>query len=126
MSINKIAISGNLGRDAEVRETKDHVIITRFSLAYPMCKRTEDGSWADETGWIDAVIFGLRGEKLSPYLTKGRPVTIAGKLSYSTFLDQNKVKRSAHEIVVDEIAFGAARQKDDSGDAALSEEDIAF
>jgi len=126
MSINKIAISGNLGRDAEVRETKDHVIITRFSLAYPMRKRAEDGSWADETGWIDAVIFGLRGEKLSPYLTKGRPVTIAGKLSYSTFLDQNKVKRTAHEIVVDEIAFGAARQKDDSSDAALSEEDIAF
>ena len=102
------------------------MIITRFSLAYPMRKRGEDGTWTEETGWIDAVIFGLRGEKLSPHLTKGRPVTIAGKLSYSTFLDQNKVKRSAHEVVVDEIAFGAARQKDDSGDAALSEEDIAF
>ena len=126
MSINNITLSGNLGRDAEVRETKDHVLVTRFTIAYPMRKRDGDGTWVDETGWIDAVIFGVRGEKLSAYLTKGCPVTVSGRLNYSTFIGQDSVRRTTHEVVIEEIAFGSRKPKADSGEDGLAKEDFAF
>ena len=111
MPINNIIISGNLGKDAEVRESRDGKLFTRFSIAFEERKKNRTGEWVDETGWIGAVIFGERGEKLADTLKKGTPVTVSGKLSYSTYVGSDDVKRTSYEIRVDEIVIGAKKAK---------------
>ena len=111
MPINNIIISGNLGKDAEVRESRDGKLFTRFSIAFEERKKDRKGEWVDETGWIGAVIFGERGEKLADTLKKGTPVTVSGKLSYSTYVGSDDVKRTSYEIRVDEIVIGAKKAK---------------
>lgn len=111
MPINNIIISGNLGKDAEVRESRDGKLFTRFSIAFEERKKDRKGEWVDETGWIGAVIFGERGEKLAEALKKGTPVTVSGKLSYSTYVGSDDVKRTSYEIRVDEIVIGAKKAK---------------
>lgn len=111
MPINNIIISGNLGKDAEVRESRDGKLFTRFSIAFEERKKDCKGEWVDETGWIGAVIFGERGEKLADTLKKGTPVTVSGKLSYSTYVGSDDVKRTSYEIRVDEIVIGAKKAK---------------
>lgn len=72
-SLNTCTLSGNLGNDAEVRYTKGGTPITSFSLAVNRRRRTQDGSYEDETSWVDCTLFGKRGEALQAncYLHKG-------------------------------------------------------
>lgn len=71
--MNKILFTGNLGHDCEVKTLPSGQIITNFDVAvtigYGDNKRTE---------WRGCSIWGERGEKLAPYLTKGTKVGISG------------------------------------------------
>ena len=105
MSINHVAISGNLGRDAELRSTRSGMAILNFGVAVNERKKNnQTGDWDDYTNWIDCVLFGTRAEKIANYLTKGTKVAVEGKLRWSQW-EKNGEKRSKIEVVVDEIEF---------------------
>lgn len=66
--------SGNIGRDAETRQAgKDTV--TSFSIA-----TTHREGKENITVWVDASIWGKRGEALSKFLTKGSTVSCSGEI----------------------------------------------
>lgn len=68
-----IFIAGNIGKDAEVRRTQDGTPIASFSVA------VEDRAGRDKsTVWFDVSIWGARGEKLAPYITKGGKIAVTG------------------------------------------------
>ena len=105
MSINHVAISGNLGRDAELRSTRSGMAILNFGVAVNERKRNnQTGDWEDYTNWIDCVLFGTRAEKIANYLTKGTKVAVEGKLRWSQW-ERDGQKRSKIEVAVDEIEF---------------------
>lgn len=103
-SLNTCALSGNLGNDAEVRYTSGGMAITSFSLAVNRRRRQQDGSYADETSWVDCSMFGKRGEALQAngYLQKGAKIAIAGHLKMSTWESDGQRRRKL-EVVVDNI-----------------------
>ncbi len=64
MSINSVTISGNLGRDAELRATKSGMQVLGFSVcANSRVKRGD--SWEDKPNWVDVSIFGKRAESVA-------------------------------------------------------------
>lgn len=79
-SLNICTLSGNLGNDAEVKYTAGGMAITVFSLAVNHRRKQQDGSYADETSWVDCTIFGKRGESLQAngYLQKGAKLAVVG------------------------------------------------
>ena len=81
-SLNTCTLSGNIGNDAEVRYTAGGMAITSFSLAVNHRRKQQDGSYADETSWVDCTIFGKRGESLQAngYLQKGAKLAVVGHL----------------------------------------------
>lgn len=103
-SLNTCALSGNLGNDAEVRYTSGGMAITSFSLAVNRRRRQQDGSYADETSWVDCSMFGKRGEALQAngYLQKGAKIAIAGHLKMSTWESDGQRRRKL-EVIVDNI-----------------------
>lgn len=105
MSINHVAISGNLTRDSELRTTQGGTAILGFGVAVnERHKNAATGEWEDYPNFIDCTMFGTRAEKLAQYLVKGCKVAIDGRLRYSAW-EKDGQKRSKVEVIVDEIEF---------------------
>lgn len=106
MSINKVIISGNLTRDAELRQTQGGRAVLGWCVAVnDRRKDPQSGEWKDYPNYIDCTMFGNRAQALSQYLTKGRKVTVAGKLRWSQWEAQDGSKRSKVEVMADEVEF---------------------
>lgn len=102
MSLNTVAISGNLTRDIELRSTQGGMAIGRFGVAVNE-RRKQGDEWVDYANFVDIVMFGRRAESLAQYLTKGAKVAIKGRLHYSSWQADDGSKRSKLEVVVDDI-----------------------
>lgn len=112
MSINRVTISGNLTRDADLRSTQGGMAIMGFGVAVnDRRKNQQTGEWENYPNFVDCTMFGTRAEKLQPYMTKGTKVAIEGKLRYSSWEHEGQ-RRSKLEVIVDEIEFMSSRQQD--------------
>lgn len=104
--INVVTISGNLGRDPELRQTQGGTQVLTFSMAVSDRKRNpQSGQWEDVTNWVPCVVFGNRAESLSRILTRGMKCAVEGKLRQSSYKDKNGQNRSKIEVIVDEVEF---------------------
>ena len=110
MSINRVMISGNLTRDAELRTTPSGTAILNFGVAVNDRRRNQNGEWEDYANFVDCTMFGRRAEALQNYLKKGLKVAIEGRLHYSTWEDRNTgQRRSKLDVTVDELEFMSSR-----------------
>lgn len=107
MSINRVAVSGNLTRDPELRVTPGGTQVLGFGVAVNDRRRNQQtGEWEDYPNFIDCTMFGNRAEALSRILRKGMKVAIDGKLRYSSWEDKNGGgRRSKVEIIPDEVVL---------------------
>lgn len=126
MSINRVAISGNLGRDPELRATKSGMQVCTFSVCVnDRVKR--DGEWVDKANWVDVTFFGNRAEAIARCLSKGSHVTVAGRLSQSTWEAKDGTKRSKLEVIGDDIDFsGGKRAESPAQEPEEADDDIPF
>ena len=108
MSINKVMISGNLGKDAELKYTPAQMAVVQFSVAINHSVK-KGNDYENKTIWINCVMFRARAEKLQPHLTKGTKVAIEGHLSVSTWQGNDGNLRSKTEVIVDDIEFLSAK-----------------
>lgn len=119
MSINRVIISGNLTRDAELRSTASGTNVLGFGVAVnDRRKNPQTGEWEDYPNFIDCTIFGPRAEKISAYLVKGTKVALEGKLRWSQW-ERDGQKRSKIEIIVDEVEFMSARKDSQGGETNM-------
>lgn len=106
MSINRCNISGNIGREPELRQTQGGTQVLTFSMAVSDRKRNpQSGQWEDVTNWIPCVVFGNRADSLSKFLSKGMKCAVEGKLRQSSYKDKSGQNRSKIEVIVDEVEF---------------------
>ena len=130
LSINRVNISGNLTRDAELRHTQGGMAVLSMGVAVnDRRKNPQTGEWEDYANFVDCTMFGPRAEKLAQHLTKGTKVAIEGKLHWSQW-EKDGAKRSKLEVVVDEIEFMSRgqqqRQQQQTASADLYDENIPF
>ena len=110
MSINRVAISGNLTRDPELRQTAGGMAFLGFGVAVnDRRKNQQTGEWEDYPNFIDCTMFGARAQSVSRFLSKGSKVAIEGKLRWSQW-ERDGQKRSKIEVIVDEIEFMSRQQ----------------
>ena len=113
MSLNTVAISGNLGADPELRNSASGTAILTLRIAVNERRKDQSGEWTDYTNLVDAVMFGTRAESVSRYLSKGSKVSVSGRLHYSSW-EKDGQKRSKLEVIVDEIEFMSRGQQQDA------------
>lgn len=134
MSINKVCVSGNLGRDPELRSTASGMQVCTLSVCVNDRRHDkQQDKWVDKPNWIRVVFFGNRAESICRYLGKGSLVFVSGKLSQNTWKDKETGKnRSAIEVIGDDIQF--ANRSEQSGqqqaepeyEGDVYDEDIPF
>ncbi len=114
MSINRVEISGNLGRDPELRATASGTSVCSFSVCVNDRRQNQDGEWVDVPNWVDVTFFGKRAESIEKYLSKGSLVFVAGKLHQNKWQDKNGNNRSKLEVIGEDIQFGVGNQQRDN------------
>lgn len=109
MSINRVVLSGNATRDAELRQTQGGSSVLAFGLAVnDRRKNPQTGEWEEYPNFVDLTMFGARAQALAQYIKKGSKLAVEGKLRYSSW-ERDGQKRSKLEVIVDELEFMSSR-----------------
>ena len=80
MSVNKVILVGNLGKDPEVRFTGGGRAVCKFPLATSETWNDAEGHKQERTEWHNIVVWGKQGENCGQYLSKGRQVYVEGAI----------------------------------------------
>ena len=113
-SFNQVILMGNLTRDPELRNTPNGQSVCSFSLALNRSYKGADGNWTEATDYIDVVAWGPLGERVSQYLSKGRPCLVNGRLQSRSW-EQEGQKRSKVEVVANDVTFLGGRDGAEGG-----------
>jgi single-strand DNA-binding protein len=110
MSVNKVILVGNLGRDPEIRYLPSGQTVASFSVATTERFKGRDGQMKDQTEWHNVVVYGKQAETCGQYLKKGRQVYIEGRLTTRQWeAKDGSGKRSRTEIVAQRVQFLGGR-----------------
>ncbi len=123
-NFNKVMLMGNLTRDPEIRYASGGGnAICKFGLATNRKWRDQSGQQQEETCFVDIVVFGRQAETCGEYLSKGRPVFIEGRLSFSTWQDRETgANRSKLEVVGERVQFLGSRGDTQGGGGGRGQE----
>ncbi|BCW93687.1 MAG: single-stranded DNA-binding protein [Acidobacteriota bacterium] len=110
MSVNKVIIVGNVGREVELRHTPSGVAVARFSVATNERWRDKDGNRQEHTEWHTVVAWGKLAEFCQQYVTKGRQVYVEGSLRTRTYDDDKGNRRYFTEIRAQTIQLLGRRE----------------
>jgi single-strand DNA-binding protein len=97
---NKVQLSGNLGRDPEIRIFDGNKKMARFSIATPEYTTNALGEKIQQTQWHNAIAWGKTADLVEQRLFKGQQVAIEGKLSSRSYLAKDGTKKYSTDIVV--------------------------
>ncbi len=123
MSYSRTIILGHLGKDPELRYTKEQTPVCMMSVATDnVRKNKESGELKKETEWHRIVVFGKQAENSAKYLVKGQQVHIEGRNHTRKYKDKEGIPRFTTEIIAERVEFLGGSKKD--APAAQSEEDI--
>ena len=114
MSINHVALVGNLTRSPELRSTAGGTPVLSFGIAVNDRRKNASGQWEDVPNFFECVTFGNRATALSDILAKGMKVAVSGKLHYSSW-GKHGQKHSKVDIIANEIELMQNRKPQQQG-----------
>jgi len=109
MSVNKVILVGNVGRDPEVRHLDKGVAVARFSLATTENYTSKTGEKVSNTEWHNVVAWRGLAEVAEKYVKKGSQLYIEGRLRTNMY-EKDGVKHYATEINADTMQLLGKRE----------------
>jgi len=122
MSINKVILVGNVGKDPEVKYLERNVAVARFPMATSERGfKTANGTEIPErTEWHNIVLWNRLAETAEKYVKKGSQLYIEGKIRTRQWEDQNGNKRYSTEINGDVLELLGKRPDNASSEPITS------
>ena len=106
ISVNKVILVGNLGRDPEKKIFPDGNCLANLSVATSSSyKDKQTGENVENTQWHKVVIVGKSAEACCKYLSKGSQVYIEGSLKKNEWVDKEGNQKYGVEVRAREIVF---------------------
>jgi single-strand DNA-binding protein len=100
VSFNRVVLAGNLTRDPELRFTQQGVPVANLSIAVNRVRsKSEAVDFFNVSAWREL------GERVANYKKQGDPVLVEGRLQYRTWQTPDGTKRSAVDVVADNVQF---------------------
>ena len=103
MSLNKVILIGNLGRDPEVRYMPNGEAVCNFSIATSETWKDQHGQKQERTEWHNITLYRRLAEVAGQYLKKGSLVYIEGRIQSRKYTGKDGVERTAYEIIGNEM-----------------------
>lgn len=103
MSVNKVILLGNVGRDPQIRYVATRPV-AELPLATSEPASTSNGvNMPERTEWHRIVMWDAHAELAEKYIRKGTKLYIEGRLRTRIWEDRNTIKHSVTEIYVDKV-----------------------
>lgn len=113
MSVNKVILIGNVGKDPDIKYFDNGSAVANFTLA-----TTERGYTAangtqipDRTEWHNIVCWRGLAKVVEQFVRKGSQVYVEGRIRSRTYDDANGVKRFVIEIYADNLELLGRRKE---------------
>lgn len=109
--VNEVTLIGNVGKDAEIRETAGGKVAT-IHMATSEKWKDKAGEWQESTEWHDVVCWGRLAELAQAKATKGALLYVSGKLATRSWEDKDGNKRYTTEVIARRVK-ALSRSKDE-------------
>lgn len=101
--LNCAVIMGRLTADPELRTTGNGISVTSFSVAVD--RNYQRAGQERQTDFINVVAWRQTAEFVTRYFRKGQMIAVQGSIQTRNYEDRNGNKRTAVEIVADNVSF---------------------
>jgi single-strand DNA-binding protein len=95
--LNSVVLAGNLGNDPDIHFNSEGESIASFNLAFRAGKK--------KTGWIKITCFQKLAQLVEKHLHKGAKIAVSGVLDHSQWETNDGAKRSAIQMIANNIEF---------------------
>ena len=111
--LNNVSLIGRMAADPELRNTQSGIPVTSFRIAVD--RTFVPKGQEKQTDWIDIVVWRNTAEFVEKYFRKGSMIAVQGSIQTRSYTDKDGNKRTAFEVVADNVFFGESKR--DSGGA---------
>ncbi len=112
--MNKIMLIGNLTRDPELSTTPNAgASVCKFGIA--VNRRFADADGNRGVDFFNIVVWRQLAENCAKFLKKGSKVGIIGRIEIRSYDAQDGSKRTAMDIIADEVEFLSPRGEGQGG-----------
>jgi single-strand DNA-binding protein len=121
MSLNKVMLIGNVGRDPNVRYLEGNNPgaqgrkVATFTLATSERYRDRNGETRENTEWHNIVAWGQPADVCERFVHKGTQLYIEGRLRTRKYTDSQGVEKFTTEINVDTLQLLGRRDSESGG-----------
>ncbi len=119
MSVNKVILIGNVGRDPEVRYLENGTATCTIPVATSETYLNKAGERITTTEWHNVVLWRALADFASKYVKKGSQVYVEGRIRSRSYDDKDGNKRYITEIVANSLQL-LGRKSDDSTQSAAT------
>jgi single-strand DNA-binding protein len=109
---------GRLTSDPELRALPSGSNVCELRVACNSTRKTAEGDYAEKPNFFNVSVYGLAGESVHRYMSRGRRVAIDGRLDWHEWETTEGSKRQAIKIVAENVQF-----LDGRGDSGSSSDD---
>lgn len=104
MSLNKVMLIGNVGKDPEVTTLDKGGKVAKFTLATSEKYTDKSGNKTERTDWHNIVAWGPQAELAEKYIHKGKQIYLEGQIRNRSW-EQDGIKKFATDIHVSSFTF---------------------
>ena len=111
MSLNKVMLIGNVGKDPEIRHLNSGVTTTTLTLATSETYTDKTtGQKVTNTEWHNVVLWRWLADFAERYIRKGSQIFVEGKIRTRSWDDKEGQKRYTTEVVADNLQLLGRRE----------------
>ena len=124
MSVNKVILVGNVGKDPEVKHLENDLSFAKFPLATSERFKTKSGEKAERTEWHNVVVWRGLAKVVEDYVKKGTQLYIEGRIQTRKYQDKDGNDRYITEIVGDNLQMLGRKGADDNSSSDQTQQSV--
>jgi single-strand DNA-binding protein len=116
MSVNKVILVGNVGKDPECKMVGESKL-AKFPLATSESYKNKSGERITNTEWHNITVWRGLAEVVEKYVVKGSQLYIEGQINYKSYDDKDGNKKYFTEIKCEQLRMIGSKPKEAQTDS---------
>jgi single-strand DNA-binding protein len=108
---NRVILRGHAGADAKVKTFDNNRKIATLNIATNESYNNRAGDRVEETSWHRIIAFGKLADLAEQHVSKGKEISIEGKLSSRSYEDASGNRRYVTEVIANEITVHSKKEE---------------
>lgn len=100
--VNNVVLIGRTTREVELKSTNNGREVVNFSIAVNRNFKNANGQY--DADFINCVAFGQTARFMSQYVTKGRLISVVGRIQTRTYDNPQGVRQYITEVIADNVS----------------------